>query len=83
MEIHIQQGKLEENIKERVFDIAILGVFKHSLINSTFPEIAQAVFYGIGYFYTGHIETVAVRFRVFEDRAHPVRVVEIIEGLLC
>ncbi len=42
MEIHIQQGKLEENIKERVFDIAILGVFENETSDFTSKSL-QAV----------------------------------------
>jgi hypothetical protein len=57
--------------------------FLYSLINITLPEIPQAVFDGIGNFHAGHVDAVAVRFRVIENRAHLPPVVKIIEGLLC
>ena len=56
--------------------------FNRPLKNVTLPEIPQAVFYGIGYFQAGHVDAVAVRFGVFEDRAHLTPVVKVIEGLL-
>ena len=56
--------------------------FKHPLKNVTLPEIPQAVLYGIGYFHAGHVDAVAVRFGVFEHRAHLTPVVKVIEGLL-
>jgi len=43
----------------------------------------QAVFYDKGYFLAGHIETIAVRFRIIEDRAYYSPVVQIIGGFLC
>ena len=55
---------------------------KHgSLINIALPEIPQAVFDRIGNFQAGHLETVAIRFRLVEHWAQHVPPIKIVESL--
>ena len=57
--------------------------FLYPLIDATRPEMPQAVFYDIGYCQAVHVPTETVWFRVIDDRAYVIPVVEIIEALLC
>ena len=55
----------------------------YPLIDIARTKIPHAVFYDKGYFLAGHIETIAIRFGIIENRACFIPVVKIIGSFLC